>query len=181
MTHTLFDKASNQEVSEAYKKSSAWCDLTLVTIGSLTADGQALTEELAHGLRVGGKLTPLGKKLLCRCMDHMAEQSSFGSILDTAYGVSVHQELDLLVHECGFTSVEALHAATALTAKRFGFNDWGMIKKGRRADMILVEGDVTKRYRQIPQFKGRVEGGCDDGIEEADLRAGKLRGMRQAC
>ena len=55
----------------------------------------------------------------------------------------MHQELNLFVHECGFSPVEALHADTVLTAERFGFNDRGMIAKGRRADMILIEGDVT--------------------------------------
>ena len=49
----------------------------------------------------------------------------------------------LFVHECGFTPVEALHAATALTAKRFGWNDRGLIAEGKRADLILIEGDVT--------------------------------------
>ena len=49
----------------------------------------------------------------------------------------------LFVHECGFTPVEALHAATALTAKRFGWDDRGLIVEGKRADLVLIKGDVT--------------------------------------
>ena len=59
----------------------------------------------------------------------------------TAYGLSAHMELSLFVNECGFTPQEALHAATYLPAKRFGFLDRGQIKEGLRADLVLVEGN----------------------------------------
>ena len=77
MTHTFFDQAPNQEVIDAYKKNNAWCSPTLLTLGSLTADGQALAEKFAHDPRVEGKLTPLAKERLCLCMNFKAEKSSF--------------------------------------------------------------------------------------------------------
>ena len=61
--------------------------------------------------------------------------------LGTSYGLSLHHELYLLVHKAGMTPREALSSATAVTAKRFGIKDRGLIEKGRRADLVLVEGN----------------------------------------
>jgi len=59
-----------------------------------------------------------------------------------AHGASLHHELRLLV-EAGLTPTEALHAATALPARRFGLTDRGHITPGARADLLLVDGDPT--------------------------------------
>jgi len=60
----------------------------------------------------------------------------------TAYGLSMHRELELLV-DAGLTPTEALEAATAATAAAFGLDDRGRIAPGLRADLVLVEGDPT--------------------------------------
>ncbi len=60
----------------------------------------------------------------------------------TANGLSIHQELELLV-EAGMSPTEALRAATVLPAERFGLDDRGRIAGGLRADLLLVEGDPT--------------------------------------
>jgi imidazolonepropionase-like amidohydrolase len=57
-----------------------------------------------------------------------------------AHGASVHHELQYLV-DAGLTPARALSAATAVTARRFGLADRGVIAVGRRADLLLVEGD----------------------------------------
>lgn len=59
-----------------------------------------------------------------------------------AHGVSVHHELQLLV-AAGLTPTEALRAATAVPARRFGLSDRGRITPGARADLLLVDGDPT--------------------------------------
>jgi len=61
----------------------------------------------------------------------------------TAHGASLHGELALLV-QAGLTPSEALSAATAEPARIFGLQDRGQIAVGRRADLLLVEGDPTK-------------------------------------
>jgi len=61
----------------------------------------------------------------------------------TAYGASLHGELELLV-KAGLTPSEALTAATARPAERFHLDDRGRIRRGLRADLLLVEGDPTK-------------------------------------
>lgn len=58
------------------------------------------------------------------------------------YGEGVHRELELLV-QAGLTPTEALHAATAAAADRFGLPDRGRIAVGLRADLLLVDGDPT--------------------------------------
>jgi imidazolonepropionase-like amidohydrolase len=60
----------------------------------------------------------------------------------TAFGVSLHRELELLV-EAGLTPVEALVAATSAPAARFRLSDRGRIAAGLRADLLLVKGDPT--------------------------------------
>ncbi len=66
---------------------------------------------------------------------------SAGPGLGTAWGATFHHELYLLVNECGFSPMEALHAGTALTAKLFGWKDRGLIAPGFKADLVLIEGN----------------------------------------
>ncbi|WP_406134800.1 amidohydrolase family protein [Streptomyces sp. NBC_01089] len=58
------------------------------------------------------------------------------------HGESMHDELGLMV-DAGLTPVEALRGATTLTAKTFALDDRGTIEPGRRADLLLVDGDPT--------------------------------------
>lgn len=64
---------------------------------------------------------------------------SFGGL---AHGASVHHELQLFVR-AGLSPVQALRAATATAARRFGLTDRGRIAPGLRADLLLVDGDPT--------------------------------------
>jgi imidazolonepropionase-like amidohydrolase len=59
------------------------------------------------------------------------------------HGASLHAELALLV-QAGLTPIQALSAATRLPDERFGLKDRGEISPGRRADLVLVEGDPTR-------------------------------------
>lgn len=58
------------------------------------------------------------------------------------HGESFHDELSLLV-AAGLTPIEALHAATTLPAQLLSLEDRGVIQEGKRADLLLVEGDPT--------------------------------------
>jgi imidazolonepropionase-like amidohydrolase len=59
-----------------------------------------------------------------------------------AHGASVHQELQYLV-QAGLSPTDALTAATSAPARRFGLDDRGRIAEGKRADLVLVDGDPT--------------------------------------
>jgi imidazolonepropionase-like amidohydrolase len=65
----------------------------------------------------------------------------------------LHDELALLV-EAGLTPVEVLRAATVLPANYFGFEDRGVIEVGRRADLLLIEGDPTRDIAATRTIRG---------------------------
>ena len=62
-----------------------------------------------------------------------------GSVLP---GVGLHRELALLV-AAGLTPTEALVAATSAAADAFRLAGRGRLRRGARADLVLVDGDPT--------------------------------------
>ncbi len=62
------------------------------------------------------------------------------------HGESLHEELELLI-DAGLSTVEALRAATVLPAQYFGLHDRGVIEPGRRADLVLIDGDPIADIR----------------------------------
>ncbi|WIX93225.1 amidohydrolase family protein [Amycolatopsis sp. DG1A-15b] len=84
-------------------------------------------------------LAAAGVDLLAGTDASMAE-TFFGGL---AHGASLHHELQYLV-TAGLTPAQALRAATATTARRFGLGDRGRIAEGLRADLLLVDGDPTE-------------------------------------
>ncbi|MBN2400289.1 MAG: CIA30 family protein [Candidatus Aminicenantes bacterium] len=78
----------------------------------------------------------------------------------TAYGASLHQELEMLV-QCGFSPAEALNAATALPAEVFALSDRGRIAQGLRADLLLVEGNPLAAITDTR----RIAGIWKEGVE----------------
>jgi len=68
--------------------------------------------------------------------------------LGTAHGASLLGELELLVN-AGLTPTQALASATSVNAAAFQLNDRGQIAPGRRADLLLVNGDPTSQISDI--------------------------------
>lgn len=71
----------------------------------------------------------------------------------TATGVSIHQELEMLV-QAGLTPAEALVAATSAPADVFGLTHRGRIRPGHRADLLLVAGDPTSTITDSRKIVG---------------------------
>lgn len=62
-------------------------------------------------------------------------------------GYSLHRELELYV-QAGFTPYEALQAATSVPAHVMGLDkDSGTVQVGKRADMVLLDGDPLSDIR----------------------------------
>lgn len=76
-----------------------------------------------------------------------------------AHGESLHEELERLV-DAGLTPAEALRGATSLAASTFGLADRGIITPGRRADLVLVDGDPTRDISATRNIRGVWIGGC---------------------
>jgi imidazolonepropionase-like amidohydrolase len=79
---------------------------------------------------------------------------SAGTPARVPHGESLHRELELLV-DAGLSTLEALLAATALPARYFGLSDRGTTEPGKRADLVLIDGDpladirATRSIRRI--------------------------------
>jgi imidazolonepropionase-like amidohydrolase len=69
-----------------------------------------------------------------------------GTPFSPRHGESLHDELELLT-DAGLSTVEALRAATVLPAQHFGLRDRGVIEPGRRADLVLIDGDPVLDIR----------------------------------
>jgi len=73
-------------------------------------------------------------------------------------GISLHTELELLVR-LGLSSREALAAATNNYALQFGWNELGLIAPGRRADIVVVDGDPTVNIWNARRISGLIVDG----------------------
>jgi cytosine/adenosine deaminase-related metal-dependent hydrolase len=76
----------------------------------------------------------------------------------TAHGAALHRELELLVH-AGLTPTQALASATSMPADVFKLSDRGRIAVGRRADLLLVDGDPTVDITATRNIVGVWKGG----------------------
>jgi adenine deaminase len=68
--------------------------------------------------------------------------ASDASAQGTMSGLSLHTELELLVR-LGLSPREALAAATNNYAIQFGWTELGQIAPGRRADILVIDGDPS--------------------------------------
>ena len=138
---------------------------TLSVVASIT--DQSAGRDLACDPRVQAKLPPAWLDNLSQTLHTMPKQNFTAalatvaalhragvdvlagtdaatlSVPGVANGASLHEELRMLVLAAGFSPTEALRAATALPARRFGLTDRGRIRAGLRADLVLVDGDPT--------------------------------------
>ncbi len=68
--------------------------------------------------------------------------ASGSAAMGTMPGISLHTELEMLVR-IGLSPREAIAAATNNYAIQFGWNEIGQIAPGRRADILVLDGDPT--------------------------------------
>jgi imidazolonepropionase-like amidohydrolase len=67
----------------------------------------------------------------------------------TVPGHSLHREIELYV-QAGFTPMEAIQAATIVPARAMGIEkESGTVEKGKRGDLILVDGNPLEDIHQI--------------------------------
>ena len=71
----------------------------------------------------------------------------------TSYGAGLHGELRLL-NQLGLSPAESLAAATSLPARVFHLEDRGRIEPGKRADLLLVEGNPLEDIENTRRIAG---------------------------
>jgi imidazolonepropionase-like amidohydrolase len=75
------------------------------------------------------------------------------------YGWTIHRELESLV-AAGLTPYQALAAATRNPAEFLrATKEWGTIEPGKRADLVLLEGDPLEDIRNTSRIEAVVIGG----------------------
>jgi hypothetical protein len=75
------------------------------------------------------------------------------------YGWTIHRELESLV-AAGLTPHQALAAATRNPAEFLrATKEWGTIEPGKRADLVLLEGDPLEDIRNTSRIEAVVIGG----------------------
>jgi imidazolonepropionase-like amidohydrolase len=74
-------------------------------------------------------------------------------------GYGLHRELELYV-EAGMTPLEAIQSATIVSARAMKLDrDSGTIEVGKRADMILVDGDPLARISDLRRVSQVIANG----------------------
>jgi len=81
--------------------------------------------------------------------------ASGAPVLGSMPGISMHVELELLVR-LGLSPREALAAATNNYALEFGWNGLGQVAPGRRADILVVDGDPTANIWNARRISGLI-------------------------
>jgi imidazolonepropionase-like amidohydrolase len=77
----------------------------------------------------------------------------------TVPGHSLHREIELYV-QAGFTPMEAIQAATIVSARAMGLEkESGTVEKGKRGDLILVNGNPLENIHNIRNIEYVITNG----------------------
>lgn len=197
LVHVPQDVGNDPAFVEAARARAAFVTPTLSVIAAFSgvdndlANHPRLAERLSASqreqLRGRPSFGPLARQLIDRAKARVAALHAARVPLlagtdapnpGTAFGVSMHGELALLV-EAGLSPLEALRAATSVPAQRFGLTDRGRIAPGLRADLVLVEGDPSADIRATRELvsvwkNGRRVDARPPAASDAKLAPGTL-------
>lgn len=190
LTHTFVDQALPQSTLDLYKKHNAFVIPTLTILASLTNELQdwrdrfadlAKQKKLVDDFTVQNMRESMNakdaaakleyafdtvKRFRQEGIDVVAGTDAVAGLKGSGIGPSLWMELLLYIEKCGMSVTEALHSATALPAKRFGFSDRGVVAEGKRADLVLVKGNVTEKLATLWEGEGIV------GVWKQGVKAG---------
>ncbi|MFA3792687.1 amidohydrolase family protein [Aliiglaciecola sp. SL4] len=178
LVHIFADQVVSEEVLNLAAEKDIFIIPTLGVIAS--ADQQNFNSQLITDERISGVLSAQQKQSLGASFEHSASGFDFAiakqnvelfkqagvTILSgsdspnpgTAYGVSAYHEI-ILLSESGLSNSEALAAATQDTATQFGLEDRGTIEVGKRADLVVIEGDPNLDIDTIFNLKYVLKNG----------------------
>ncbi|MFD9701661.1 amidohydrolase family protein [Lentzea sp. NPDC059081] len=137
-THAPLDAVLDDDTVRRMHELGVVSSPTLVMMRGVAELRAAAGLRYEHARDTVAKLREAGVRLL---VGTDANASAVGPFAPK-HGESMHDELALLV-EAGLTPVEALRGATSLAALTFGLDDRGVVEPGKRADLLLVDGDPT--------------------------------------
>jgi imidazolonepropionase-like amidohydrolase len=189
LTHTFIDQAPTEGLVDLYKKTNAFLIPTLTILASLTNEAGDLRQKFADIADKKGLhddftrenlLAAIGlkaetarleyayesvRRLKGEGIDIVAGTDSGAGLHGTSIGPSLWMELEMYVRECGMSVEEALATATGVSAKRFRFEDRGVVEEGKRGDLVLVKGDLRDGLEKLWDGEGIV------GVWKEGIRA----------
>ncbi|KAJ1555534.1 hypothetical protein HK405_000824 [Cladochytrium tenue] len=170
LTHMFLDKAVDLEgFTNTMRAKKAHCSPTLALCGSQTGESQDLQQRFLDdpfaqkmllfkspgrpvGFAVDQPRSRVGlehavettKALYHAGVPILVGTDAAGKDLGMPYGLGVHMEMYILAHMVGMSPIDVLHSATSVIADMFGFNDRGRIEIGKKADLVLFEGNILE-------------------------------------
>ena len=161
IAHMFADQPASSAIVALARRKGATIIATLSVLAGASGDGAAA--RLAADPAIAARLSPAQAgmlaqsfsrtrpEILANALESVRRFNMAGVTIlagtdapnpTTAHGPSIHQELELLVRG-GMTPLQALAATTSKPAAFFGAFDRGRIAVGKRADLVLVDGDPT--------------------------------------
>ena len=165
LTHVPLDKALDSEAIENMISGNRICVPTLTMMEAIINNLHPPGRNYANGRASVTAMYKAGVPILCGTDSN----TQLGTPATIPHGESLHHELELLV-DAGLSPLDALRAATVLPAKHFDLPDRGAIEPGRRADLVLIDGDPLEDIRATRQIL-RVWCG---GVEFTDSSSSSL-------
>ncbi|KAJ0295895.1 hypothetical protein COL5a_010968 [Colletotrichum fioriniae] len=168
LSHMFLDKPPSDDYVQIMLDNKAHCNPTLWQCASQTAEGQDFQKSffedpfaqkmLIHKtagepMGMAAKQKPTSSVLNAYANTKALYEAGVPLVLGTdaaggsvglPYGLGMHMEMRVLIKEVGMSPLDVLKSATSITAERFKFHDRGRIESGRKADLVLVEGDILK-------------------------------------
>jgi imidazolonepropionase-like amidohydrolase len=145
-----------------------WTPEVNVHLRSRTPESvQRLRTYYASWLRIAGDLHAAGVPLMAG--------SDTGGNPHLLPGFSLHEELELLV-EAGLAPMAALQAATSTPARFLGvLDEVGTIEAGKRADLVLLDGDPLTDIRNTRRIAAVMLNGRYWGPQDREVLLEEIR------
>ena len=141
LNHTPKDEPVPMEIVNEIKRKDLTVIPTMVMQEGIIRNMQKIMPERAGNfenvLETVRRLHQAGVRLLVGTDSNRTNKMCF-----ITHGESIFREFEFL-HEAGLSNLDILRGTTSTAADIFGLSDRGSIAVGKRADLVLVEGDPT--------------------------------------
>lgn len=186
-TLSVFHFNASDETPEAGLAGVPFADAAGAVHDSLTQQWAGIRQH-HHGNPVNLEKARLDTRLslaLARRLNDLGGRIGAGSDTPagsyTLPGGGVHLEMELLTR-AGLTPLQALSAATGTAADILRRDDIGRIAVGRRADLVIVEGDPSRDIRDTRRLRQVIRAGevldptvlRDEALADGDVRLAAL-------
>ena len=142
LNHTPKDEPVPMEIVEEIKRKGLTVIPTMVMQGGIIRNMQKIMPERAGNFKnvveTVRRLHQAGVRMLVGTDANHTNKMCF-----ITHGESIFREFEFL-HEAGLSNLDILRGTTSTAADIFRLSDRGTIAVGKRADLVLVEGDPTK-------------------------------------